>query len=223
MPSSNEKFTTQRTIINLCSNEYTRGLYYYPFPVKLYKCVGSCNTYNDLSNKVCVPKKTEDLEDFVTEDFVFNIIKWINDSKALKKFISCKFQYKFDDRKRNPNQKWNDNKCRCECKKHHPYEKDYSINPATYNCKNSKYLASIIDSSVIMCDEIIDVEAKPYDEGTKIVTSFNKKNAIGKTQNFYILLAFLWISTVLLIPVSIYCHVIKYHVKPKKKNYCHVL
>ena len=40
-----------------------------------YKCVGSCNTYNDLSNKVCVPKKTEDLEDFVTEDFVFNIIK----------------------------------------------------------------------------------------------------------------------------------------------------
>ena len=207
MPSSNEKFTTQRTIINLCSNEYTRGLYYYPFLVNLYKCVGSCNTLNDLSNKVCVPNKTEDLN-----LSVFNMIKWI-------KVLSCEFEYKFDDRKRNPNQKWNNNKCRCECKKHHPREKDYSINPATYNCKISKYLASIIDSSVIICDEIIDVEAKSYDEGTKIVTtSFKKKNAIGKTKNFYILLAFLWISTALLIPVSIYCHLIKYHVKPKNKK-----
>ena len=93
MPSSNEKFTTQRTTINLCSNEYTRGLYYYPFPVNLHKCVGSCNTLNDLSNKVCVPNKTEDLN-----LSVFNMIKWI-------KVLSCEFEYKFDDRKRNPNQK----------------------------------------------------------------------------------------------------------------------
>ena len=35
--------------------------HYYPFTVKLDKCVGSCNTLNDLSNKVSVPNKTEDL------------------------------------------------------------------------------------------------------------------------------------------------------------------
>ena len=29
--------------------------------LKLYKSVGSCNALNDLSNKVCVPNKTEDL------------------------------------------------------------------------------------------------------------------------------------------------------------------
>ena len=29
--------------------------------VKLDRCVGSCNTMNDLSNKVCVPNQTEDL------------------------------------------------------------------------------------------------------------------------------------------------------------------
>ena len=28
---------------------------------KLDKCVGSCNALNDLSDKVCVPNKTEDL------------------------------------------------------------------------------------------------------------------------------------------------------------------
>ena len=29
--------------------------------VKLDRCFGSCNIINDLSNKVCVPNKTEDL------------------------------------------------------------------------------------------------------------------------------------------------------------------
>ena len=74
-----------------------------------------------------------------------------------------------------------------------------------------------------MCDGIIDAEAKSYGEGKKTVTiNFNEKSDICKTQNFYILLAFLLISTALLIPVSIYCHLIKYQIKPKK-NYYHVL
>ena len=34
----------------------------------------------------------------------------------------------------------------------HIYEKDYMWNPATCSCKNGKYLASITDDSVIMCD-----------------------------------------------------------------------
>ena len=29
--------------------------------VKLDRCVGCCNTINDLSNEVCVPNKREDL------------------------------------------------------------------------------------------------------------------------------------------------------------------
>ena len=35
--------------------------HYYPFAVKLDRCFGSCNTLNDLSHKVYVPNKTEDL------------------------------------------------------------------------------------------------------------------------------------------------------------------
>ena len=42
--------------------------------------------------------------------------------------------------------------------------------------KNGKYLASIIDDSVITCDEIIDAEGKLFDEETKTVpTKFNEK------------------------------------------------
>ena len=58
---SNQKFQIQPTLINLHVNEYNQELHYYPFTVTLDKCVGSCNTHNDLCNKVYVPNKTEDL------------------------------------------------------------------------------------------------------------------------------------------------------------------
>ena len=38
---SNQKCTTQPTIINLHSNKYIQGLYYYPFLVDLDRSVGS--------------------------------------------------------------------------------------------------------------------------------------------------------------------------------------
>ena len=80
----------------------------------------------------------------------------------------------------------NDNRCRCECKKRHVYEKDYIWNRAKCTCKNGKYLASIMDDSTITCGEIIDAKAKSYDEKTKTVpTNFNEKNKVDcKAQNF---------------------------------------
>ena len=74
----------QPTLINLHLNEYSQEFHYCPFAVKLDRCVGSCNTLNDLSNKVCIPKKTEDLN-----LSVFNMIAGINESKTLTKNISC--------------------------------------------------------------------------------------------------------------------------------------
>ena len=77
-------------------------------------------------------------------------------------------------------------------------QKDYIWNPVTCNCENGKYLASVIDDSVIMCDDIIE-------ETKTVTTSFNEKNAIYKTKDFYILLAFFLITITLLIVASIYC------------------
>ena len=64
---------TQPNLINLHSNEYSQEFHYYPFAVKLDRCVGS-STLNDLSNKVCVPNKTEDLN-----ISVLNMITGINE------------------------------------------------------------------------------------------------------------------------------------------------
>ena len=82
---------TLPTLINLHPNEYSQEFHYYPFAVKLDRRVGSCNTLSDLSSKVCIPNKTEDLN-----LRVFNLITGINKSKTLTK---------------------NNDKCQCECKK----------------------------------------------------------------------------------------------------------
>ena len=51
-------------------------------------------------------------------------------------------------KKCNTDQWWN-NKCWCECKKHHVCKKDYVWNSTTCNCANRKYLAGIMDDSAI--------------------------------------------------------------------------
>ena len=58
---NNQQFMHQPTRIDLHPNKYSQKLSCFPFAVKLDKYVRSCNTLNDLSNKVCVPNKTEDL------------------------------------------------------------------------------------------------------------------------------------------------------------------
>ena len=57
----NQKCMIQPTLINSHPNKYSQEFHYYPFVVKLDRCVGSCNTLNDFSNNVCVPNTTEDL------------------------------------------------------------------------------------------------------------------------------------------------------------------
>ena len=44
----------------------------------------------------------------------------------------------------------------CECKKRHVCYKDYIWNPSACSCENRKHLASIMDDSVISCDEITE-------------------------------------------------------------------
>ena len=50
---SNQKCEIQATLVNLDPNEYSQELHYCSFAVKIDKCFGSCDTLNDLSNKVC--------------------------------------------------------------------------------------------------------------------------------------------------------------------------
>ena len=70
-------------LFNLHFNEYSQELQYYPLAVILDRCMGNYNIHNDLSNKVCVTNKTEDLN-----GSMLSMITEINESKTLTKHIS---------------------------------------------------------------------------------------------------------------------------------------
>ena len=78
---SNQKYMTPSTLINLDPNEESQEFHYYPFAVKLDRCVGSCNTLNDLPNEVCVPNKTANLN-----LSMFNMFTGINELKTLTNY-----------------------------------------------------------------------------------------------------------------------------------------
>ena len=86
---SNQKCEIQPIFINWHPNEYRQELHCYPFAVKLDRCVGSCNTFNELFKKVCVPNKIEALN-----INAFNMIicrnKWIKYFNKMY-IMQCKF------------------------------------------------------------------------------------------------------------------------------------
>ena len=182
---------TQPTLINLHSDEYSQGLHYYPFVVNLVRCVGSHNTLNDLSNRVHVPNKKDDLK-----LHVFDNVTEISESKTLTKYhVNVNV---IDDRKCNSNEYWNEDKCWWECKnkkKHRVCEKDYVWNPAACSCENIKCVESV-DDSWITRDEVINT--------TKTVpTNFEEKKVICKIKILFNLITFLLITIALLIAVNI--------------------
>ena len=104
---SNWKCMSWPTFINLYPDEYSQEWHYYQFAVKLDRSLGSCITLNYLSIKVCVSNKTEGLN-----IHVFNMITGRNEWKILTKHVSCECKRKFNGRKCNSTQKWNNDKYR---------------------------------------------------------------------------------------------------------------
>ena len=104
-------------------DKHNQGMYHYLFMINLGTSNRSCNTLDKLSTIICVLNQTEDVN-----LNAFNMITGINESKALTKHISWDCKCEFDGRKCNSNQKWNNDKCRCECKnpiKDHVYKRYY--------------------------------------------------------------------------------------------------
>ena len=72
---SNQKYMIQPAVSNFNDNEYSQEFHYYPFAVKLDRCIENCNTLNYLSNKVFAQNKTERVS-----LSVFNMITEIEES-----------------------------------------------------------------------------------------------------------------------------------------------
>ena len=73
------------------------------FGADMVASVHTDNTFNDLSNKVSLPNKTED-----SNLSMLNIITGIDESRTLTKHVSCQCKCKFDGRRYNLNY-WQNN------------------------------------------------------------------------------------------------------------------
>ena len=71
-----QQCTILPTLINLHPYEYVQRLLYCSFAVNLGKCMGSCDTLNNLRNTLCVLDKTENLN--------LNVLKMITRIKEAK-------------------------------------------------------------------------------------------------------------------------------------------
>ena len=103
---NNQGCKTRTKIININNNEPV----FYPFSIKVNKCSGSCNNINDLYSKLCVPDVVKNI--CVK---VFNLILFTNQTKYIEWHETCKCKSRLDSSVCSNKQRWNEDKCRCEC------------------------------------------------------------------------------------------------------------
>ena len=151
-------------IINLNTNEPLL----YPYSIKINKCKGSCNTINYPYAKICVPDNIKN-----TNVKLFNLMLRTNETRHIKWHKTCKCNCRLDASAcNNRQQAWNEDKCRCECKKlidKEMCDKGFTWNPSNCDCecdkscnveeyldyKNCKCRKRIIDELVDECFENI--------------------------------------------------------------------
>ena len=94
-------------IININNNEPL----FYPYSIEVNKYRGSCNDINDPYSKLCVPYVVKDIN-----DKVFNLILRTNETRHIEWHETCNCKCRLDASVCNNKQRWNKNKCRCQCK-----------------------------------------------------------------------------------------------------------
>ena len=102
----NQECKARREIVNVNSNNPI----FYPFSVKTSKCSGNCNSINDPYTKICVPDVVKDLN-----VNVFDLMSRTNETRNIERHETCKCECRLDAIVCNGKQRWNNDKCRCEC------------------------------------------------------------------------------------------------------------
>ena len=104
---NNQECKTRTKIISISNNEPV----FYPFSTKVNKCSGSCNSINDPCSKLYIPDVAKNIN-----VKVFNLMSFTNQPKHTEWHETCKYKCKLDASICNNKQRWNEDKCRCECR-----------------------------------------------------------------------------------------------------------
>ena len=104
---NNQQCKARPEIINVSSNNPI----FHPFNITASKCSGNCNNTHDPYAKICLPDVAKDLN-----VKVFNLMSRTNETRHIKWHETCKCICRLDAIVCNNKQRWNNDKCRYECK-----------------------------------------------------------------------------------------------------------
>ena len=219
---NNQKCKVRPAMINFDSDE--PFFYFYNVPVN--KCSGSCNDINNPYPKLCVcdvVKKTN-IE-------IFNLMSTTNETRYVSWDESCTYKCRLDASVCSSRQRWNNDKCRCECKELRDKGKcddGFIWNPIMCECEcdkscdvgefldyvNCNFRKRLIDKLFEKCNEDIDGNEMAYNASYGFV--LNKKTC--KSCMLYVILLII----VCMIIVGI-CRACFYFYRYVKANYVNVL
>ena len=194
---NNQECKIRPEIISLNTNEPL----FYHYSIRRNKCKDSCNTISDPYAKICVPKKVKN-----TNVKVFNLMSRTNETRHTKWHKTCKCRCRVDASVCNNKQRWNEDKCRWECKEliaKRMYDKGFIWNPSNCECecdkscdmgeyldyKNCKCRKRIIDKLVKECSENI------YENETLGIIPLNVYKKVCNSCMVYIVLFIVFLIT----------------------------
>ena len=103
----NQECNTRLQVVNINSNNSI----FYPFSIKISKCSGNCNNFDNPYSKICVPDIIKSLN-----VKALNLMSRTNETRFIEWHEKCKCKCRLDAIVCNNKQRWNKNKCRYECK-----------------------------------------------------------------------------------------------------------
>ena len=103
----NQECKVRPKTININSNNPI----FHPFSVKINRCSGNCNNINYPYARICVPDTVKNLN-----VKVFILMSRTNETRSIEWRDTCKCICRLNEIICNNKQRWNKDKCRCECK-----------------------------------------------------------------------------------------------------------
>ena len=165
----NEECKVRPEIININSNNPI----FFPFGIKVNKCNGNCNNINDPYARICVLDVVKNLN-----IKVFHIIS--NETRHIKWHETYKCICRLDVIICNSKQRWNEDKCRCECKElidKGVCDKGFIFNPSNCECECDKScgISEYLDYSNCKCrKKLVDPLIEECTKNIDIVTIDNE-------------------------------------------------
>ena len=209
----NQEFKLRSKIIDVNSDEAL----FYAFSIEVNKCSGSCNSINDPYAILCVPDVVKNIN-----VKVFNLMSRINETRHINWHETCKCICRLSASVCNNRQRWNEDKCRCECKEliyKGICDKEFIWNPSNCECececdkscdigeyldyKNCKCRNSIVDKLAEQCTKIVN-ENKIYNETLNTISSNDSLSDCVSCTPYIVLFAVFLVASVIIGSVFIY-------------------